>query len=195
LCSSGKTQPGIIQLVQEAKESLKHLAKSLSLSSLEHSLARLGKATPEPLLSHHFRAILPSLGLATSRSPVTTNDAVAQEHHLVPKSLSPDLSPDMELELHDGEIMTCHSILMRAQCPFFRLMYDQEVWVTGRRQAKAAGSTNLIRIDMRHLRKKVLQVVLQHIYTDDAEDLFLAKGGILSLLILSAVAAFMVFFL
>ncbi|PLW28985.1 hypothetical protein PCASD_19468 [Puccinia coronata f. sp. avenae] len=175
LCSSGKTQPGIIQLVQEAKESLKHLAKSLKLSSLEHSLARLGKATPEPLLSHHFRAILPSLGLATSRSPVTTNDAVAQEHHLVPKSLSPDLSPDMELELHDGEIMTCHSILMRAQCPFFRLMYDQEVWVTGRRQAKAAGSTNLIRIDMRHLRKKVLQVVLQHIYTDDAEDLFLAK--------------------
>jgi len=172
---SGKPKPAMPHLVNEAKEGLKNLATNLSFPALELSLARLGKATPKPLLSHHLRAILPTLGLSTSHSPESNNNVAAPEHHLVPNSRSSNLCPDMELELKDGEIINCHSILMRAQCPFFRLMYDQEVWVTSRKQSKAAGNSKLISIDMGHLTKKVFQVVLRHIYTDDADDLFLTK--------------------
>ncbi|WAR63538.1 hypothetical protein PtB15_17B138 [Puccinia triticina] len=177
----GKTRYDIIHLLNEAKEGLKSLAKSLNFPALELSLVRLGKATPESLLSDHFRTILPTLGLPKSHlsdvKGTVKGEAlqVLPGDDLVPNPQSSNLSPDMELELQDGEILACHSILMRAQCPFFRLMYDQDVWVTGRRRAKAAGNTDLIRIDMGHLSKKVMQVVLRHIYTDDADDLFLAK--------------------
>ncbi|KNZ51609.1 hypothetical protein VP01_388g12 [Puccinia sorghi] len=174
---SGKPKPAMPHLVNEAKEGLKNLATNVGFPALELSLARLGKATPKPLLSHHLRVILPTLGLPTSHSPEYNNNVAAPEHHLVPNSRSSNLRPDMELELKDGEIINCHSILMRAQCPFFRLMYDQEVWVTSRRQSKAAGNSKLIRIDMGHLTKNVLQVVLRHIYTDDADDLFLTKAN------------------
>ncbi|EFP88464.2 uncharacterized protein PGTG_14042 [Puccinia graminis f. sp. tritici CRL 75-36-700-3] len=177
--SSGKPKHAIIHQLNEAKEGLKSLARSLGFPALELSLMRLGKATPKPLLSNHFRMILPTLGLSNSSSEAhddsQANPQVDPDHDFIPNFQSSNLNPDMELELKDGEILTCHSILMRAQCPFFRLMYDQEVWVTGRRRAKVTGNSNLIRIDMGHLSKKVMQVVLRHIYTDEADDLFLAK--------------------
>ncbi|MBW0477451.1 hypothetical protein O181_017166 [Austropuccinia psidii MF-1] len=167
-----------IYVLNETKAGLRELARLAKLPDLEQSLNRVGKSTPKPSLAHHFqnvldmlevRKALPQAASILSDSPDSfqgCSSSVVQ---------SANLRPDIELELKNGEILYCHSLLMRAQCPFFRLMFDQDAWLAQRRQLESSAHSGCIRIDMSHLDKKAIKVVLQHIYTDDRDNLFVAQ--------------------
>lgn len=177
--------PSIVNSVNEVKIALKKLASTFDLVALNTSMDRFGKSTPESTLLGHLHEILPIPEFKDDPFPesfqieqrLNSAESISESNltssHLLP--LSPDLNPDIELELKDNATLSCHSILMRAQCPFFRLMYDQDVWINERKRSiDDQGKRSKIRIEMKHLTSQVMQVVLRHVYTDD-DDLFFPK--------------------
>lgn len=138
--------------LQKSKADLQRLASIANLSALHKSLVRMGKVVPEPRLSVDFEA-----QLSCSSDPEDR------------------IKPDVELTLKSDEIISCHSTLLRAQCPFFQMLYEDDAWLASRREI---GTTDcdLIRIDMSHFDKRAMQLVMRHIYTDGATELFLTEG-------------------
>lgn len=145
--------------LQDAQHALKSLAHLADLPALAKSLERTAKAIPEPCLAADFQDQLVI--------PFAFDNFQDTDH---------PLKPDVALILKDDQTIRCHSLLMRAQCPFFQMMLEEDAWIFKRRQGVVMGSSNVIRVDMSHFTKRVMDVVIRHIYTDDAAELFLNQG-------------------
>ncbi|EGG01861.1 uncharacterized protein MELLADRAFT_91837 [Melampsora larici-populina 98AG31] len=138
--------------LQKSKTDLERLASLTNLSALHKSLIRMGKVVPEARLSVDFEAQLSCSSDTKDR-----------------------IKPDVELKLQSDEVISCHSTLLRAQCPFFQMLYEDDAWLVSRREVGTADG-DLIRLDMSHFSKRAMELVMRHIYTDGATDLFFTEG-------------------
>lgn len=70
---------------------------------------------------------------------------------------------DLLIELAHGESIRAHSAIMRTRCPFFEALYGGGAsgrWLLGRRE------DGLIKVDMKHIGKPVMEMVVNWLYTD-----------------------------
>ncbi|KAH9808312.1 hypothetical protein DFH28DRAFT_1039440 [Melampsora americana] len=138
--------------LQKSKTDLQHLASIANLPVLHKSLVRMGKVVPEPRLSVDFEAQLSCSSDTEDR-----------------------IKPDVELTLQSDGVISCHSTLLRAQCPFFQMLYEDDAWLASRREVETSDG-ELIRVDMSHFSKRAMELVMRHIYTDGATELFLTEA-------------------
>ncbi|KAB8294091.1 hypothetical protein EYC80_009545 [Monilinia laxa] len=77
---------------------------------------------------------------------------------------------DAIVELDGGE-MPIHSVLVCRRCPFFDGLFNGRSggqWLAGRR----AESTELVRIDLKHVAPETFELVLRYLYADVGPELF-----------------------
>jgi len=70
-------------------------------------------------------------------------------------------SADMMIELASGESVLVHSAIMKARCPFFKALYGSGGrWLVERREQ------GIVRVDMKHISKPVMDMVVHWLYSD-----------------------------
>ncbi|CUS12994.1 unnamed protein product [Tuber aestivum] len=70
-------------------------------------------------------------------------------------------STDMMIELANGESMLVHSVIMKARCPFFKALYGSGGrWLMKRREE------GIVRVDMKHISKPAMDMVVNWLYSD-----------------------------
>lgn len=149
--------PDVNVSMRELKDELVRWAEVLELPELRRALTLHGKRSPKPTLTGDLGVQLVST-LA-----------------LAPNDIKEAWTADLVLELADREVC-CHSTVLRARCPFFDMMYEQEAWTVNRRQGEAGAPQGVVRMDAKHLRWPVAQLILRHIYTDGGAEMFDAIG-------------------
>ncbi|KAJ8293937.1 BTB/POZ domain-containing protein 1 [Rhodotorula toruloides] len=138
-------QKGMLQ-VGVVRTEFRELALALELSALAQVLERQVKTVPPPVLAA-------SLGDVFSASSTS-------------KGRLPDsLKPDVVLRLADREVK-CHSVVLRARCPFFTTFFDDADWSDSRRER------GIVSFDFAHIDWTVMSLVLDHIYRDAGMSLF-----------------------
>ncbi|GAA5990096.1 hypothetical protein JCM10908_005820 [Rhodotorula pacifica] len=131
--------------IAAVKTDLRELAAAFDLPALAQALERQTKTLPSPTLATTLGELYT---LAITDAKV---DAL--------------LKPDTVLRLADREVR-CHSVVLRARCPFFRTVYDDEEWFAARKH----GGT--VAFDFTHISWEVMGLVLEHIYRDAGMSLF-----------------------
>ncbi|KAI0091451.1 hypothetical protein BDY19DRAFT_1030603 [Irpex rosettiformis] len=96
----------------------------------------------------------------SSASPSVEELAANKGHH---HGALQSLATDVVLVLVDKEV-PCHSVILRARCPLFRAMFDEDVWTVGRWSREG-----VIRIEFRHMRWAVVKYVVRFLYGEDRE--------------------------
>jgi hypothetical protein len=86
----------------------------------------------------------------------------------------PDFShtADICLDLEDGEQIYVHSLFMRTRCPLFNTLYGGGhgvQWLMGR---NIEDEDTHVHVDMRHVRKPIMQIVVSWLYSDYGEEGF-----------------------
>lgn len=129
-----------------------------------------------PTQTHHFKvlrmellAISSALGLkalenAVGRMQYPTR-SLHKDFESALKTPEFELDADLLIELASGESIRVHSPIMRARCPFFEALYGGGAsgrWLLGRR----GDGENLIKVNMKHVEKPVMQMVINWLYTD-----------------------------
>jgi hypothetical protein len=75
---------------------------------------------------------------------------------------------DVLLQLEDGEIR-CHELILRQRSPFFATLFDpSRVWTSERRHT----NPNIVTVNLRHVSKKAMDIVLRFLYGDNRTTLF-----------------------
>ena len=132
----------------QVKAELDIMARMLHLSALSMALSASVKRVPSPTMfsdmSRLFRGI--------------------------PNSM-PATKPDVFLDLADRSV-PCHSIILRARCPFFRSFFDDEDWTMNR--WSLAGTLS---VDMKHLEWRAMSIVLAWLYDGKDTGMFDDLGG------------------
>ncbi len=129
------------------QDELHAVADRLGLTALAASVKASMPRQPEPTLRQNMSQLFNSyvdIEAADRQDPRTFNDVV--------------------LHLEDRSV-PAHSVILR-RSPFFAALF-QPHWTAGRWD-----SSNVITLDMRHLRWEVARIVLMHLYTDNGETLF-----------------------
>lgn len=81
---------------------------------------------------------------------------------------------DLLVELADEVEVRVHSALVCARCPFFDGLFHGRAggrWLASRR-SRAQESTEMIKVDLKHVGAETFNVVLKHIYADSGEEIF-----------------------
>lgn len=135
------------------------------------------RSLPKPIEALYKSLRSEMLLLATKLELSHLQEAVGRMHY-PHRSLDADLllllqdssylkaTADLVLECQDGDIMV-HSAVMRARCPFFETLYKGEAkgrWLEGRKKA------GRVRVDMRHVGKEVMGMVVSWVYKDWEAD-------------------------
>lgn len=137
--------PGVELDIAAIRSDLRRLAETLDLPALSQALERQTKTLPAATLAANLGDLY---ALLSSKS-----------------SLDATLAPDVILQVADREIL-CHSVVLRARCPFFRTVYDDEAWFTARKQG------GKVAFDFKHISSEVMELMLEHIYRDAGMSLF-----------------------
>ncbi|KAH9446520.1 hypothetical protein Pst134EA_030434 [Puccinia striiformis f. sp. tritici] len=165
----------VLEILRTLKPSLILLASLLNLINLEKSMINS---------SFELNTLSPDLGIIFSKLNEDQSGFLEAKYK--------SLRPDVRLDLKDGEFLLCHSILLCSQSPFFNILLDDKnLWIINRRSSTVTttstttvvdtGDNNLkmdcwVCIDMNHLHKNTVNVVLRHIYTDlNGDQLFNPK--------------------
>ncbi|KAI9800928.1 MAG: hypothetical protein M1833_003065 [Piccolia ochrophora] len=80
---------------------------------------------------------------------------------------------DTVVELSGSEV-TLHSALARQRCPFFEGLFNGRAggrWLSSRRGSRD-GTTQAVRIDLKHVRPTTFKLVLRYLYCDTGEEIF-----------------------
>jgi len=83
---------------------------------------------------------------------------------------------DMMIDTADGEVIATHSALMRVRCPFFDALYGEAGgrWLVGRQMEGEP-----IHVDMKHVPRKVMDMVVSWLYCDwDVEGFDGIQSGV-----------------
>lgn len=110
------------------------------------------------------------------------SEAIGGRHHTT-RSLDSDLhlalqdprfvsTADICLDLEDGEQIYVHSLFMRTRCPLFDTLYGGghgEQWLMGR---DIEDDETHVHVDMKHVRKPIMEMVIAWLYTDYGEEGF-----------------------
>ncbi|KAF8528711.1 hypothetical protein JB92DRAFT_2862754 [Gautieria morchelliformis] len=126
------------------KTELEVMASMLQLPALSAALSASVKRVPSPTLHKDMRQLFHG-------SPATQLSAV---------------KADVYLELAD-KVVACHSVILRARCPFFRNFFDEEEWTINRWRSDGTLSVN-----MKHLEWRAVSFVMTWMYDGNAMDLF-----------------------
>jgi inhibitor of Bruton tyrosine kinase len=81
---------------------------------------------------------------------------------------------DVIIDLADDEEQPAHSVLLCARCPFFDGLFNGRaggMWMTGRRSGPA-DTSEIPKVDLKHIDKRVFTLVLRHLYADTGAELF-----------------------
>lgn len=143
--------------IAKTKSELLELADRFALVELSRTLVLHGKRSPKATLGEHFGSQLDLLTNSTSTTPAAWQ-------------------ADVILELADREVL-CHSTVLRARCPFFAMMYEQEAWTVNRRAGGEGTPAGVVRVDVKHLKWAVVELALKHVYTDAGPELFDGIGA------------------
>ncbi|GJN90353.1 hypothetical protein Rhopal_003364-T1 [Rhodotorula paludigena] len=135
------------------KVELRQLAQALDLPALVQALERQVKTPPTPTLGATLTDLYAMSSTAASKTV---------------SSLPASLKPDVVLRLADREVK-CHSVVLRARCPFFSTFFDDADWHRSRRSSSKNG---VVSFDFAHLSWDVMSLVLEHIYRDAGMSLF-----------------------
>lgn len=132
----------------QVKVELENMARLLNLSALSAALSASVKRVPSPTIPSDLRHLFHD----------TTSSISATK-------------PDVFLELADTNV-PCHSVILRARCPFFRCFFDDEDW-TARRWSPAG----TLSVDMRHLEWRAMSFVMAWLYDGTDTGMFDHLGG------------------
>lgn len=127
----------------QVKAELEIMARMLRLSALSEALSASVKHVPSPTIYTDMHNLF----------------------HGIPASLSA-VKPDVFLELADRNV-PCHSVILRARCPFFRNFFDDEDWTVNR-----WSSNGTISVDMKHFEWRAMSFALIWLYDGNEADLF-----------------------
>ena len=109
---------------------------------------------------------------AASRTQTAPKPRMDKDFRLATKDRRFFEDGDALLEL-DGAEVPVHSAFLSQRCPFFKGLFhgrSQGQWLASRREA--LGSTDLVKIDLKHMDPDAFRYVLQHMYADIGEELF-----------------------
>ena len=132
---------------KQIKVELQALVRVLGLPSLARTVNSPSTISPSPSLAHDMRTLLRR-----------TLDYHSEPHIM---SLHSPLFPDVHLQLAEGDI-PCHSMILRARSAFFADFFDDPDWTMKRWETDGT-----IKIDMKHMKERVLRFILDYIYGDD----------------------------
>jgi hypothetical protein len=107
-------------------------------------------ALAKSLQSHHKTAPLPTLPFDIGR---------------LYDSASP--AADIVLQLADRDIL-CHSVVLRARCPFFETFYEDLEW-----SSRRSTQPEVLKFDLKHLTWDSMEPVLHFLYCDAGIEIFL----------------------
>lgn len=127
------------------KSDLRRLADGLDLPALAQALERQAKTVPSPTLATTFGDLYTLVAASSPFADV--------------------LKPDVILRLADRDV-PCHSVVLRARCPFFRTVFDDDEWYVARKHGGA------VALDFNHIEWDVMSLVLEHVYRDAGMSLF-----------------------
>lgn len=127
----------------QVKAELEIMARMFHLSSLSVALSSSTKRVPQPTLPTDMHNLF--------HDPPTPLSAVR---------------PDVFLELGDRRV-ACHSVILRARCPFFRSFFDDEDWTVNR-----WGSDGTLSVDMKHFEWRAMSFALTWLYSEGESELF-----------------------
>ncbi|KAF2203578.1 hypothetical protein GQ43DRAFT_256054 [Delitschia confertaspora ATCC 74209] len=134
-----------------------------------------------PEMAFRYRAVRTELMKVASRLELRQLESAVRQMVNPRKSLTLDIAlavkdpsffdgGDVIVELADGE-MQLHSDLVCQRCPFFEGLFRGRAggqWLAGRR----AESSNIVRVDLKHVECHLFELVVRHMYSDAGEELF-----------------------
>lgn len=129
-----------------------------------------------PTQTRRFRVLRTELSVVASALGLKVLEHAVGRMQYPPRSLHNDFktalktsefeqNTDLLIELARGESIRVHSAIMRARCPFFEALYGGGAsgrWLLGRR----GEGENLVKVDMKHVGKPVMEMVVNWLYTD-----------------------------
>lgn len=129
-----------------------------------------------PMQTRHFKALRIELLAVSSALGLKVLENAIGRMQYPSRSLHKDFEnalktpefrqdTDLLIELASGESIHVHSPIMRARCPFFEALYGGGAsgrWLLGRR----GDGESLIKVDMKHVEKRVMEMVVNWLYTD-----------------------------
>ncbi|KAG8704097.1 hypothetical protein FRC08_002453 [Ceratobasidium sp. 394] len=126
------------------RSDMQRLARALDLPALRHAVETIGKRTPAPTLDADFTHLFDSA-----------------------QTLGQSILPhDISLDLADRSIL-CHSVVLRAQSPFFAAFFDEPEWTRERWNEQG-----IICVDLKHLEWKAMRYVVRYMCCGAGVELF-----------------------
>lgn len=80
------------------------------------------------------------------------------------------LRPDVILEIEDREVHT-HSVILRARSELFKSFFDEPDW-TRKRWIKTGGGNVVLRVDLKHLNWRVMELVMKFMCCGHDKEIF-----------------------
>jgi len=80
------------------------------------------------------------------------------------------LRPDVILEIEDREVHT-HSVILRARSELFKSFFDEPDW-TRKRWAETGGRNVVLRVDLKHLNWRVMELVMRFMCCGHDKEIF-----------------------
>lgn len=129
-----------------------------------------------PMQTRRFKSLRMELSAVASALELKALEHAIRRMQYPPRSLHSDFeaalktpefgqNTDLLIELARGESIRVHSTIMRARCPFFEALYGGGAsgrWLLGRR----GDGDGLVKVDMKHVGKPVMEMVVNWLYTD-----------------------------
>ncbi|KAL4895074.1 hypothetical protein BDV59DRAFT_159611 [Aspergillus ambiguus] len=137
----------------------KHTPESASrYRQVRSEVMRIGTSLGLPTLERAARLMIePTMALKDDMARAITDPAFFD-------------SADVIIDLHDDQ-MKAHSHVICQRCPFFdALFYGRSggQWLASRR----TGSSGVIRVDLKHIDRRIFEFVLRYMYADTEDELF-----------------------
>ncbi|KAF7770867.1 hypothetical protein Agabi119p4_6841 [Agaricus bisporus var. burnettii] len=154
-----KMDPGLI------KNELQVLGRMLDLSEMLKVLERPVKSDVRPTLVRDLSELFDIVNL--ERDDDDDEGGVEK----VPRALCEDVI----LELADREVFT-HSVILRSRSNLFKSFFDEPVWTLNRWETEGIdyveGEHGILRIDLKHLKWRVMEFVLKFMCCGCDKELF-----------------------
>ncbi|KAF8589240.1 hypothetical protein K439DRAFT_1527185 [Ramaria rubella] len=143
--------PGVV------KKELGGMAGVLGLEALGAALEGVGKRVPGERLGGDVWALFRDAGREADAGASAPAPVLA---------VGSAIRPDVFLELADRRV-ACHSVVLRARCPFFRSFLDDGDW-TVRRWTE----DGTLEVDMRHMEWRAVEFAMRWMYSGEEAGLF-----------------------
>ncbi|KAI1338432.1 BTB/POZ domain-containing protein [Xylariaceae sp. FL0016] len=136
-----------------------------------------------PPLAYRYRQIRTDLMKLAARLNMGKLEAAVRMQSTPPRSMNEDFRNALEdtaffedgdavLDL-DGDSIPVHSAIICQRCPWFQGLFQGRsggAWLDSRRAAQE--DADQVHIDLQHMDPEAFHYVLQHLYSDTADDLF-----------------------